>query len=73
MLKMEQKQHFEYLANVRMPYGKYKDKKIIHVPEEYLLWLKNNTPVKGKLGEAIELIYTMKSNGIVHLLRPFEK
>ncbi len=32
-----------------MPFGKYKDKKLADVPDEYLLWLHDNAKAWGQL------------------------
>jgi len=49
---MEKEQLVE-IANTVMPFGKYKGRRLIDVPEEYLLWFarKDEFP-PGKLGEA---------------------
>lgn len=33
-----EKQHLIEIANTVMPYGKYKGRVLIDLPEEYLLW-----------------------------------
>jgi uncharacterized protein (DUF3820 family) len=66
-------QELEKLANTKMPYGKYKDKLLIHIPEYYMVWLKNNGFPKGKLGEQLQLVYEIKLNGLEHLILPLIK
>ncbi|MFA5934983.1 MAG: DUF3820 family protein [Candidatus Paceibacterota bacterium] len=39
--------------NELMPFGKYKGKPMIEVPDEYLLWLYNNNKVFGNVLEYI--------------------
>lgn len=48
---MEKEQLID-IANTVMPFGKYKGRRLIDVPEEYLLWFarKDEFP-PGKLGE----------------------
>ncbi|MEY5040589.1 MAG: hypothetical protein RLZZ414_117 [Bacteroidota bacterium] len=58
------------LANTKMPYGKYKDKLLIHIPEYYMVWLKNKGFPKGKLGNQLQLIYEIKLNGLESLILP---
>ena len=53
-----------------MPYGKYKDKLLIHIPEYYMVWLKNKGFPKGKLGNQLQLIYEIKLNGLESLILP---
>lgn len=61
-------EELEKLANTKMPYGKYKDRLLIHIPEYYMVWLKNNGFPKGKLGEQLQLVYEIKLNGLEHLI-----
>lgn len=58
------------LANTRMPFGKYKGRYLVELPEHYIIWYKNKGFPKGKLGEQLEIIYEIKLNGLEHLLRP---
>ena len=58
------------LANTKMPYGKYKGKHLIDLPEFYVVWYRNKGFPKGKLGEQLQLIYEIKLNGLEHLIRP---
>ena len=58
-------------ANARMPFGKFKDRLLVHVPEEYFIWMKNNGGFpKGKLGEQMALMYEIKQNALEDLIRP---
>ncbi|WP_300664938.1 DUF3820 family protein [Fluviicola sp.] len=58
------------LAKTKMPFGKYKDRYLIHLPENYLVWFKQNGFPAGKLGQQLELIYEIKLNGLEHLIYP---
>lgn len=58
------------LANTKMPYGKYKGRYLVDLPEFYVVWYRNNGFPKGKLGEQLSVIYEIKVNGLEHLLRP---
>ena len=58
------------LAKAKMPFGKYKDRYLIHLPENYLVWFKQNGFPAGKLGQQLELIYEIKLNGLEHLIYP---
>ena len=46
---------FLKLANYRMPFGKYANKLLVEIPEEYFLWFAKNRLLKHN-----------KSNGIVN-------
>lgn len=40
---------------MKMPFGKHKDKEIHTIPQDYLIWFKNNiTNLKGDLLQAVE-------------------
>ena len=58
------------LARTKMPFGKYKDRYLIHLPENYLVWFKQNGFPAGKLGQQLELVYEIKMNGLEHLIYP---
>lgn len=58
------------LANTRMPFGKYKGKLLLHLPEDYLLWYRQNGFPKGKLGAQLELMLEIKINGLENLISP---
>ena len=61
------------LVKAVMPYGKYKGRKIIDLPEPYLVWYHQKGFPKGKLGEQLGLIYEIKANGLEYLLTPIRK
>ncbi|MDY6927977.1 MAG: DUF3820 family protein [Pseudomonadota bacterium] len=56
--------------NQTMPFGKYAGRKLIQLPEPYLVWFaKQGFPV-GKLGEQLALMYEIKLNGMEGMLTP---
>ncbi|AEH00011.1 DUF3820 family protein [Lacinutrix sp. 5H-3-7-4] len=61
------------LAHTKMPYGKYKDRYLIDLPEYYIVWYHSKGFPKGKLGEMLETVYTLKLNGIENLVRNIQK
>jgi len=61
------------LANYTMPFGKYKGWLLKDIPEYYLVWFKNKGFPKGKLGELLQLMLEIKSNGLDYLLVPLVK
>ncbi len=61
------------LAHTKMPYGKYKDRYLINIPEYYIVWYKNKGFPKGKLGEMLETVYTLKLNGLEELVRNIQR
>ena len=71
---MFQKPHeLEQLANMRMPYGKYKGKLLIHLPENYLVWYRGKGFPAGKLGNQLQLMLEIKTNGLEELIYPLVK
>jgi uncharacterized protein len=58
------------LANARMPFGKYAGFLLLDLPESYLIWFARKGYPEGELGRQLASIYTIKENGLEHLLRP---
>lgn len=57
------------LAHSKMPFGKYKDRYLIELPEYYIVWYHNKGFPKGKLGTMLEQVYELKLNGLEDLIR----
>ena len=60
------------LVNMRMPFGKYKDRLLCDLPDHYLEWFQRKGFPKGKLGILLETMYSIKLNGLVYLLGPLK-
>ena len=62
------------IANTEMPFGKYKGRRLIDLPEEYLLWFarKDEFP-PGRLGELMAIALLIKTEGLTHLVQPLKK
>nr|WP_222841533.1 DUF3820 family protein [Klebsiella michiganensis] len=62
------------IANTEMPFGKYKGRRLIDVPEEYLLWFarKDEFPA-GHLGELMALTLLIKTEGLTSLVEPLKR
>ncbi|MAN59995.1 MAG: hypothetical protein CMC08_09200 [Flavobacteriaceae bacterium] len=61
------------LANYKMPFGKYKGRYLVNLPEPYLVWFRQKGFPDGKLGRMLQEMYEIKVNGLEHLLRPLIK
>ena len=59
----------EVLANTVMPYGKFKGRHLIDLPEHYIVWYNNKGFPKGKLGDQLRLVYEIQLNGLEDLVR----
>jgi len=59
--------------NQTMPFGKYKGRKLLELPEPYLVWFHKNGFPEGKLGKQLALMYEVKLNGLEGMLRPLLK
>ncbi|MBI5443066.1 MAG: DUF3820 family protein [Deltaproteobacteria bacterium] len=53
-----------------MPFGKYAGRRLVDLPEPYLVWFAQQGFPKGKLGRLLELAYEIKLNGLEYLLAP---
>jgi uncharacterized protein (DUF3820 family) len=67
---LSKKHELVELAAAKMPFGKYQGKFLVHLPENYLVWFKQNGFPKGKLGIQLELMYEIKLNGLEQLIYP---
>ncbi|MCG8567431.1 MAG: DUF3820 family protein [Desulfobacterales bacterium] len=65
------KSSFIELANHRMPFGKYKGRRLIDLPETYLVWFAGEGFPKGKLGDQLRALYEIKRNGLEYLFEPY--
>ncbi|TNL10684.1 hypothetical protein CYD30_10020 [Kosakonia cowanii] len=70
---MEKEQLIE-IANMVMPFGKYQGRRLIDLPEEYLLWFarKDQFPAR-RLGELMQITLVIKTEGLSHLVQPLKR
>ena len=57
------------LAKMKMPFGKYKGRYLIDLPEHYIVWYKNKGFPAGKIGMQLELVYELQLNGLEDIVR----
>jgi len=67
------KQFLIKLAQTRMPYGKYKGRFMIDLPEFYVVWYRNKGFPKGQIGEMLATVYELKMNGLEDLVRNIQR
>jgi uncharacterized protein len=60
------------LVGTRMPFGRYRGRPLIDLPEPYLLWFADNGFPEGKLGRLMALALEIKINGLEYLLQPLK-
>lgn len=58
------------LANMRMPFGKYKGRLLVEIPEPYYVWYSQKGFPQGKLGMQLAQMYEIKVNGLEKLIWP---
>ena len=57
------------VASTVMPFGKYKGRRLIDLPEPYVVWFSQNGFPKGELGNLLGLVYEIKVNGLEGLFK----
>ena len=55
--------------SAKMPFGKYQGRKLLDLPEPYLVWFNQKGFPKGKLGRQLQLMYEIKLNGLEDMFR----
>jgi len=60
------------LATWEMPFGKYKGRLLIDLPEAYLLWFEDKELPAGQLGMLMKLAIEIKLNGLEYLIEPLK-
>ena len=58
------------LAKMKMPFGKYKGRLLIDLPEPYVVWFSQKGFPRGKLGDMLRTVYEIKVNGLEFLFKP---
>ena len=61
------------LARYKMPFGKYKDRLLIDLPEPYVVWFANKGFPEGELGKLLAIVLEIKVNGLEYLFQPLRK
>lgn len=61
----------EELANARMPFGRFRDRYLIDLPDAYLVWFRQRGFPKGSLGTMLHAAYEIRMNGLEAMVRKF--
>lgn len=67
---MMDKQALMEAINQTMPFGKYAGRRLLELPEPYLVWFAGQGFPDGKLGQQLALIHEIKVNGLESMLKP---
>ena len=70
---MFEKQDLIKIANQTMPFGKYSGRRLIDLPEPYLLWFSDKGFPNGELGRLLALTLEIKINGLEGLINPLKQ
>lgn len=71
--KVFDKEDLVKLARTQMPFGKYKGRVIIDLPEEYLLWFAKKEFPAGQLGHLLKLALEINIHGLTDIIQPLKK
>jgi uncharacterized protein (DUF3820 family) len=61
------------LAHYKMPFGKFKGRYLVDLPEPYLVWFNQKGFPEGKLGTLLKSMHEIKANGLEALIRRVQK
>ncbi|KGJ92237.1 Protein of unknown function DUF3820 [Colwellia psychrerythraea] len=67
---LNDQQALKQAINQIMPFGKYAGRKLLQLPEPYLVWFHSKGFPEGKLGQQLALMYEVKLNGLEAMLQP---
>ncbi|UTW12482.1 DUF3820 family protein [Marinobacterium rhizophilum] len=61
------------IANMTMPFGKYKGRVLLDLPEPYVVWFAREGFPNGELGNLLRMLYEIKLNGLEAVLEPLRR
>ena len=61
------------LAHYKMPFGKYKNRYLVDLPLAYMVWFKQKGFPRGKLGEHMQTMLDIKSDGLEPIIKKLQK
>ena len=65
-------QYLIKLVETKMPFGRYKGRPIIDLPEPYLVWFSGKGFPEGEIGNMLRSVYEIKLNGLEYLFKPLK-
>ncbi|MGB3150660.1 MAG: DUF3820 family protein [Maribacter sp.] len=61
------------LAHYRMPFGKYKGRYLLDIPEAYYIWFRQKGFPEGKLGQMLQSMLEIKVNSLESVILKVRK
>lgn len=58
------------IVAMKMPYGKYEGYYLMDLPCSYVEWFARKGFPHGRLGQMLQTVYEIQSNGLEDLVRP---
>ncbi len=59
------------LVKARMPFGKYTNCPLLDLPGPYVAWFSQKGFPEGELGQMLQILHEVKSNGLEYLFDRF--
>jgi uncharacterized protein (DUF3820 family) len=66
----QNRQELIELVNQIMPFGRFRGRRLIDLPEPYLVWFHGQGFPEGELGRRLAVMHEIKVNGLEKMLRP---
>lgn len=66
---LENRAFLQKLLKTKMPFGKYKGRLLIDLPEYYVVWFSRQGFPRGELGKMLRTVYEIKINGLEYLFK----
>ncbi len=67
------KDAFRDLEGAKMPFGKYRGRLLVALPDEYLMWFKERGFPQGRLGELMAFVSEVKMAGAEEVFAPIRR